>query len=702
MPVSIPTRTPPTAQGTPTRRRQSRPRSGILVAASVGALLCAAAAVNPASAASGAPDLVITALTTSAHQVAAGNQVTVSDTTKNRGAAKAGASTTGYYLSKDKTRSSSDKTLGSRSIAQLAPGKLSSGKKTVTVPAATTTGTYYVLACADSKKAVRESSETNNCKTVQVAVTHAASGPFPQTPNPITTFAPTLTHPSFVSGSGAVTPTTSTTLTETMPDGTIYSLSIPANAVSQPVTVTMTPLSALTGAPTTWVAGVRLQPTGVELYQDATLTITPAVALGTPTASFRFFDGGADPSMYPISGSAAGAYTLPITSLATYGLGSSTAAQVATMLAHPPVHVDGQLANQAGPLTWPAPPAKRALTAPHAAGTGPAGDFFTNLAQAYSAYYTDVVKPGLTQAETDDTVAPDAIAKALGWASDLSKLGGGDTQEVTDATTQAVTVLKAAVTQENLRCHNNHSLHDLGFLLGNARAFAVLGDQTDENTAFNDALACGHFTATWHSATTLTKDFSGGTDVATYTLSAAFDVTTGPVDLTWNATAGFTGQGTLHYNTGTYSAHWLYAGCPTTEDLNLTATHDGPVTLTLDVPFLVLTGPGVPQNTAYLTMGALSMGSAPNETYHEVTVTPPCPDGGSTTTADEALPEWQLALKAAGLANPLPLTPLADAQTVFDQTFTWDGVEPTSGGMITEVSPNEHSEITVSVDHTPQ
>jgi hypothetical protein len=46
------------------------------------------------------PDLVVTAVTISVHRVTAGHGLTVADTTKGTGRAK--ATSTGYYLSRDK------------------------------------------------------------------------------------------------------------------------------------------------------------------------------------------------------------------------------------------------------------------------------------------------------------------------------------------------------------------------------------------------------------------------------------------------------------------------------------------------------------------------------------------------------------------------------------------------------------------------
>jgi subtilase family serine protease len=64
----------------------------------------------------------------------------------------------------DQQRGTGDKLLtGSRSVPALAAGYFSSGTVDVTIPAATTPGTYHVLACADDTSVVPETNEGNNC-----------------------------------------------------------------------------------------------------------------------------------------------------------------------------------------------------------------------------------------------------------------------------------------------------------------------------------------------------------------------------------------------------------------------------------------------------------------------------------------------------------------------------------------------------------
>jgi serine protease AprX len=109
------------------------------------------------------PDLLVSSLTgpTTAN---AGDPIVVSDTTKNQGGATSPATTTAFYLSSNTTLDASDVALGSRPVNPLAYNATHAAQTTLIIPAATGTGTYYVLAQADSANAAAEVLETNNVK----------------------------------------------------------------------------------------------------------------------------------------------------------------------------------------------------------------------------------------------------------------------------------------------------------------------------------------------------------------------------------------------------------------------------------------------------------------------------------------------------------------------------------------------------------
>ena len=114
------------------------------------------------------PDLTVTAL--SAPSGGAGAPITVTDTVRNQGGGAAPATNTRFYLSVDSVLDASDVLLGSRAVAALAPGASDTGSVTLTIPAGTATGYYYVIAKADGDNALAETNETNNVWAQSIAI----------------------------------------------------------------------------------------------------------------------------------------------------------------------------------------------------------------------------------------------------------------------------------------------------------------------------------------------------------------------------------------------------------------------------------------------------------------------------------------------------------------------------------------------------
>ena len=107
------------------------------------------------------PDFVVSALTASSIG-GAGKSLTVTDTTKNEGPGDAGATTTSIYFSAKSSIDSTAVLLDSRTVPALVAGAKDIGSMTVTIPAGTAPGNYYLIARADSGNAVKELYEYNN------------------------------------------------------------------------------------------------------------------------------------------------------------------------------------------------------------------------------------------------------------------------------------------------------------------------------------------------------------------------------------------------------------------------------------------------------------------------------------------------------------------------------------------------------------
>jgi subtilase family serine protease len=110
------------------------------------------------------PNLVISSLADPQALSPAG-LLGVSAIVKNKGAAKAKASATAFVLSLDRTPSADDIALGPPFVKTRTLGR----GDTATVQAVLAApplraGTYHLIACADAKTAMRESSERDNCR----------------------------------------------------------------------------------------------------------------------------------------------------------------------------------------------------------------------------------------------------------------------------------------------------------------------------------------------------------------------------------------------------------------------------------------------------------------------------------------------------------------------------------------------------------
>jgi len=114
-------------------------------------------------------DLDITSMSTPT-TAGAGQNILITDTTKNIGGGVSDLSLTQFYLSTDNTIDTSDALLGSRSMPALAAGASSYGSTTVTIPEGTASGNWYIVARADAEEIVLETSETNNTYTRSIGI----------------------------------------------------------------------------------------------------------------------------------------------------------------------------------------------------------------------------------------------------------------------------------------------------------------------------------------------------------------------------------------------------------------------------------------------------------------------------------------------------------------------------------------------------
>ncbi len=115
-------------------------------------------------------DLIISSLSAPT-SAGAGSTLTVTDTTKNQGGGGTGVSSiTKFYLSSNSTLDTGDVLLGSRTVPTLASTATNSGSTSVTIPAGTAPGTWYLIAKADANSSIPETSESNNTKSRAITI----------------------------------------------------------------------------------------------------------------------------------------------------------------------------------------------------------------------------------------------------------------------------------------------------------------------------------------------------------------------------------------------------------------------------------------------------------------------------------------------------------------------------------------------------
>jgi len=118
------------------------------------------------------PDLIISTLTGPTMPVAPGQVITLSEATKNQGSRATTVNTvTRFYWSTNSTYEAGDVLLGQRTVGPLTAEAISGPVSTsVKIPTMAVSGTYYIIAVADSTNVVAEASETDNTKYITVNV----------------------------------------------------------------------------------------------------------------------------------------------------------------------------------------------------------------------------------------------------------------------------------------------------------------------------------------------------------------------------------------------------------------------------------------------------------------------------------------------------------------------------------------------------
>jgi CARDB len=136
-------------------------RTLVLAALGCGLLSCGAASSGSSTATGSARLADLRAGTPSFARD--GDAIRVSVTVRNRGRARARQSKLAVLLSADRRRGGGDARLGRIPVPALAAGDAVRVRRTLRLSGAQASALRWLIACADARREVRESSETGNC-----------------------------------------------------------------------------------------------------------------------------------------------------------------------------------------------------------------------------------------------------------------------------------------------------------------------------------------------------------------------------------------------------------------------------------------------------------------------------------------------------------------------------------------------------------
>jgi hypothetical protein len=280
----------------------------------------------------------------------------------------------------------------------------------------------------------------------------------------------------------AVIPVTGGTLTATGTDGSVFTLTIPDKALGGDEKVTMTPLSAVKGLPFSGglVAGVQLEPDGLELFQMATLTIKPAkdVPIANQVA-VAYHGTGDNLHMQPLDPTAG--ISMHILHFSGDGVASGITGEIEAQAKNPPTDAADQAAQQIDAQANAAIAAERqAAILGTASDPAAAAHIADILSGTVNKWFDQVVEPKVAAAQADYTLTDDAVYNALVWLRRLALLGAEDSHQaqIDRLTTQLEALRNAYEKALGDRCINQHDVSAVLPLISLERQFQLLGVKT--------------------------------------------------------------------------------------------------------------------------------------------------------------------------------------------------------------------------------
>ncbi|HSP10239.1 MAG TPA: hypothetical protein VLU92_11665 [Candidatus Dormibacteraeota bacterium] len=260
----------------------------------------------------------------------------------------------------------------------------------------------------------------------------------------------------------AMIPVTGGTLTATGSDGSVFTLTIPDKALGGPEKVTMTPIHAVNGLPFSGglIAGVHLEPDGLQLFQMATLTIKPAKSVPIENQVGVGFHGTGD-NLYmqpldPVAG-----ISLHILHFSGAGVASGITGEIEEQAKNPPTDPADQAAQEIAAADNAELAAARKDAMLGTSTPADAAKVADSLKDTLGVWFDRVVEAKVASAEADYTLTDDALNAALGWERMVQLLGGQEAKYAAQSArleAQATDLKKKFEKALADRCIVNHDL----------------------------------------------------------------------------------------------------------------------------------------------------------------------------------------------------------------------------------------------------
>lgn len=360
------------------------------------------------------PNLVVSRLKVAVLSARPGARISVTETTKNIGTARAASSHTRIYLSFGRTKTGSIRLSRGDAVSSLKPSKSVKVKAKHKIRWYVPTGKYSVVACANAGSKVTESNEADNCRVAKVR--------FKVVPHPLDVRV-AVERRDRVSAVISTESSTPQTLHTTDAAGNSFVLSLPQYSLLSPERITMTPIKSITGTPLSRpvIAGVDLEPSGLQLQQPATLTITPAHAVPLRQQHAFSADGtGHDFHRYPLDPTRK-KIRLHISHFSTWDTGTGSNTDLNSVEIDTPSVTAAQLEGIIAPVS---DDTREGTSAPgeRIRMVNEDEKYFESIAR--SLQYAETID--LKNENLEDKIVNAAVIAAVGWIRQKEILGDGE------------------------------------------------------------------------------------------------------------------------------------------------------------------------------------------------------------------------------------------------------------------------------------